>query len=335
MQMKRRTLITTLGLGAVGGLAWLGRERADGGAAQLARHEGHARAFGTSISLTVLYPDAQVARSAIDAALAEVKAVDTLMSLHQESSQLARLNRDGVFDSPDARFVAVLQAGQELARMTGGAFDLTVQPLWNAFESAHEAGGLPDAATIAAARAKVDWQRLQVSAERVALAEPGMGITVNGLAQGYAADRARAVLLQHGIAHALLDTGEFATIGAKDEGRPWMLGVRDPRDAEAVAARLAMDGRALSTSGDYETFFTPDFVHHHIFDPSVGDSPTQLASVTVLAPTGLQADGLSTAFMVLGAERSLAMAASLERVDALLIAKNGRRWTTPGFPTQA
>lgn len=336
MLMKRRTLISaSLGLGALGVLAWSRREAAPAATAALPRHEGSARAFGTTVSLTVLHADEATARTAIDAALAEVKAVDALMSLRQQSSQLSRLNRDGVFESPDARFVAVLQAGQELARMTGGAFDQTVQPLWNAFEAAHEAGGLPDAATIAAARAKVGWQRLQVSPERVTLAEAGMGVTVNGLAQGYAADRARAVLLQHGIAHALLDTGEFATIGAKDEGRPWMLGVRDPRDAEAVAARLAMDGRALSTSGDYETVFSADFRHHHIFDPAVGDSPTELASVTVLAPTGLQADGLSTAFMVLGAERSLAMAERLDGVDVLLIAKDGRRWASRGFPTAA
>ncbi|EGJ09660.1 MULTISPECIES: FAD:protein FMN transferase [Rubrivivax] len=336
MLMKRRTLISaSLGLGALGVLAWSRRDAGPAAADALARHEGSTRAFGTTVTLTVLHADAATARTAIDAALAEVKAVDALMSLRQDGSQLVRLNRDGVLDSPDARLVAVLQAGQELSRLTGGAFDVTVQPLWRAFEAAHDAGGLPDAATIAAARAQVGWQRLQVSPERVTLAGAGMGVTVNGLAQGYAADLARAALQRHGIEHALLDTGEFTTLGAKEGGRPWMLGVREPRDAEAVAARLAMDGRALSTSGDYETVFSADFRHHHIFDPAVGDSPTELASVTVLAPTGLQADGLSTAFMVMGAERSLALAETLEGVDALLIAKDGRRWTSGGFPTAA
>ncbi|MBK1714150.1 thiamine biosynthesis protein ApbE [Rubrivivax gelatinosus] len=336
MQMKRRTLISaTLGLGALGGLAWLGREAGTPAAvAMLPRHEGRAKAFGTTVVLTVLHPDEKTARSAIADALAEVRAVDALMSLHQDGSQLVRLNRDGVLDAPDARVVAVLQSGQDLARLTGGAFDLTVQPLWNAFEGAHEQGRLPDAATIVAARARVGWQRLQVTPERVTLAQ-GMGVTANGLAQGYAADLASAALRRHGIEHALLDTGEFATIGAKEEGRPWLLGVRDPRDAEAVAARIVMDGRALSTSGDYETVFSADFRHHHIFDPAVGDSPTQLASVTVLAPTGLQADGLSTAFMVLGAERSLALAERLDGVDALLIGKDGQRWASKGFPTAA
>jgi len=88
-------------------------------------------------------------------------------------------------------------------------------------------------------------------------------------------------------------------------------------------------------AGDYETFFTPDFLHHHIFDPTTGNSPIELASTSVLAPNALQADGLSTAFMVLGAERSLALAAMLPGVDALLIGKEGQCWRTPGLPALA
>jgi thiamine biosynthesis lipoprotein len=114
-----------------------------------------------------------------------------------------------------------------------------------------------------------------------------------------------------------------------------VLGVKHPRQADAFAARVALAGRCLSTSGDYETFFTPDFVHHHIFDSATGDSPTALASATVLAPTGLMADGLSTAFMVLGAERALALAAQLPQVDALLIHKDGTTRKTANFPALA
>jgi thiamine biosynthesis lipoprotein len=162
-----------------------------------------------------------------------------------------------------------------------------------------------------------------------------MSVTLNGVAQGYAADRALGALLRRGVKHALIDAGEFDTLGRKRDGSAWVLGIRHPRDAEALAARLVADGRALATSGDYETFFTLDFLHHHIFDPATGDSPTELASVTVLAPDALQADGLSTAFMVIGAERALTLAATLANVDALLIGKDGRRWRTPGLPELA
>ena len=88
----------------------------------------------------------------------------------------------------------------------------------------------------------------------------------------------------------------------------------------------------MATSGDYETYFTPDYLHHHIFDPATGDSPTQLASVTVIAPTGLQADGWSTAFMVLGMERAIAQATTMPEVDLMMVDKAGAVWRSAGFP---
>jgi thiamine biosynthesis lipoprotein len=241
------------------------------------------------------------------------------------------LNRTGALERPDPRLTEVLRYAQDLAERTGGAFDITVQPLWDAFTKAKAQGALPSAETLRAARALVDWRGLSVSDEAARL-RPGMAITLNGVAQGYASDRALKAVRRHGIEHALIDAGEFDTLGRKQNDKPWVLGVQDPRDSEKLAARLGLDGRALATSGDYETWFTPDYVNHHIFDPKTGHSPLELASASVLAPNALQADGLSTAFMVLGAERSLALAASLPGVDALLIGKNGQRWQTPGLP---
>jgi FAD:protein FMN transferase len=328
--MNRRKLIwASLGLCSLAATArWI----APGASAEeLKPHTLSGRALGTKVSLLALHADADLARTALAEALAEVQAVDKLMSLYRDDSQLSVLNRAGVLDRPDTRVLEVLRYAQDLSARTRGAFDVTVQPLWIAFTQAKEAGGLPMAEALREARALVGWDRLTVSDDTVRL-EPGMAVTLNGVAQGYAADRALAALRRHGIAHALIDAGEFDTLGRKQHDEPWVLGVRHPRDADALAARLALDGRALATSGDYETTFTPDFLHHHIFDPATGDSPTTLSSVTVLAPTGLQADGLSTAFMVLGAERSLAFAATLPGVDALLIDKNGQRWQTPGLP---
>ena len=209
-----------------------------------------------------------------------------------------------------------------------------MQPLWVAFTKAKAARRGPAVAPrrFATPRALVGWRDLDVSDEAVRLRRPGMAITLNGVAQGYAADRALLAVRRHGIEHALIDAGEFDTLGRKQNDRPWVLGVQDPRDAEGWSRGSRMDGRALATSGDYETYFTPDFVNHHIFDPATGHSPLELASTSVLAPNALQADGLSTAFMVLGAERSLALAATLPGVDALLIGKNGQPWRTPGLP---
>jgi thiamine biosynthesis lipoprotein len=159
-----------------------------------------------------------------------------------------------------------------------------------------------------------------------------MAITLNGLAQGYAADLALAAVRAHGVHNALLDTGEFIGAGSRDGRHPWTLGVPDPRAPARIAATLPLRGRSVATSGDYASAFTPDLVHHHILDPATGDSPRDLASVTVLAPTGIEADGLSTAFMVLGARTAHLLAARLPDVDLMTINKRGVVWKSPGFP---
>jgi thiamine biosynthesis lipoprotein len=329
--MRRRTLLSaSLGLGSLAGLAWVAaRPDARTG---LTPYSGSALAFGTTVGIKVLHDDAPSAQAAIEDALRQVKTVDALMSLHQESSQLYQLNQRGRVDAPDHHLLQVLAFARQLSARTAGAFDITVQPLWQVFSRAAAKGTLPAPDELAAAKALVNWQHIEASARQVRLRTPGMAITLNGVAQGYAVDLALDALRAHGIGHALLDTGEFGSIGGRAADQPWMLGIRHPRQADALSAKLPLDGRMVATSGDYETFFTPDFVHHHIFDPVSGDSPPALASATVLAPTGMMADGLSTAFMVMGADQALALVAQWPEVDALLIDKHGAIRKTANFP---
>lgn len=332
--MRRRTLLSaSLGLGSLASLAYFGAPSV--APTGLMPYSGSDLAFGTSVTIKVLHTDALGAQAAIAQALQQVRYVDALMSLYQERSQIYQLNRHGQVDAPDPHLLQVLNYAQHLAALTHGAFDVTVQPLWQAFSQAQARGALPTPQELAAAKSRVNWQQLKVSKQQVQLAAPGMGITLNGLAQGYAVDLALAALQANGIEHALLDTGEFGTIGSKAGGQAWVLGIKHPRQNNELSAKVPMDNRQLATSGDYETFFSSDFVHHHIFDPASGDSPSTLASVTVLAPTGMMADGLSTAFMVMGADQALALAAQLPRVDALLIHKNGAVQKTGNFPTLA
>jgi thiamine biosynthesis lipoprotein len=295
-------------------------------------HTGATLAFGTTVSVSVVHEDALQAELAIGDALAAAHKVDRLMSVYNAASQVALLNEHGSLGSPDPHLLAVLAKARELSQLTRGAFDITVQPLWSAFRAAAQAGAVPGEAERLAIRSRVGWQRVRASRESVSFAKPHMAITLNGLAQGYAADLAMAALRARGIRNALLDTGEFAAQGERPDHGHWTLGILDPRDRQAIAATLQLDGRCVATSGDYQAPFTPDFVHHHIFDPATGISPQELASVTVLAASAMQADGLSTAFMVLGARKAHALAARLPGVDLMTINKRGVVWKSPGFP---
>lgn len=271
--------------------------------------------------MTVLHADEDVANAALDAAFAELERIESVMSLYRPESQISRLNRDGVLEMPDASLVEVLRFAVGVAEKSSGAFDVTVQPLWKL------KGAKPDATTLAL----VDWRKVELRENRIKLA-PGMAITLNGIAQGFAADAAMRVMRVHGIEHALIDAGEFSAHGMNAENAPWRVGIQHPRERDALAARASLENRCLATSGDYETTFRNDFRWHHILNPHTGESADELASVSVIAPTAMAADALSTALFVLGASRGLDFLHDYPDTDAFLISKDGREFRTKNFP---
>jgi len=286
--------------------------------------------FGTTLSLQAAHEDASTLDHALDAAVAALQRIQSQMSLLDADSALSRLNRDGVLPSPPAEMLELLQTAQAVSRDSEGAFDVTVQPLWLAYANAQREGRLPDAVELAAARALVGWQGLVVSPHELRLRRPGMALTLNGIAQGYAADRVRAVLAAHGICHALIDAGEFAPLGLNAQARPWSLGIANPRDEAALIARLSSDGRCVATSADNATHFSDDLRHHHILDPHTGQSPPALASVTVAAAQGALADALTKVMFVAGPKRLPALAQRWG-VDVLWVDKAGDWCATRGL----
>ena len=287
--------------------------------------------FGTTLSLEAGHADERVLVAALDAAVATLQRIEGQMSLFRDDSALSRLNRDGHLAAAPAPLRELLGIARDVARRSDGAFDPTVQPLWLAFAAAQAQGRLPTADDVAAARARVDWRALVLEKDGgVRLARPGMGVTLNGIAQGYAADRVRAVLRAHGIRHALVDAGEYAPTGRNPAGAPWTLGIADPHAPDRVLARLFADGRCVATSGDDQTTFSADHRHHHIFDPHTGWSPPDIAGVTVAAPSGALADALTKVFFVAGPRRAAAVARHWN-VDALWVDKAGRWDATPGL----
>jgi thiamine biosynthesis lipoprotein len=292
-------------------------------------------ALGTNVSIAARHPSSQLADRAIAAAFDELALVERLMSIYRPDSQVSVLNRTGEMRHPHPHLVEVLRHACQIARRTAGAFDVTVQPLWEAFATASKCQQLPDHSTIEAARAKVDWTQLAVADDTVRLLKPGMKITLNGIAQGFAADRVLAALRSFGVQHALINAGELQSLGNSDRGDAWRVGIQHPRQDDAYVALAELDGRAMATSGDYATRFSPDGRHHHILDPRTGYSPSEICSVTILAASGMMSDALSTASFVLGLESSLALIKKTPGCDAFFVLRNGETVATQGFPLRS
>ena len=289
-------------------------------------------ALGTEVRITAFHKSAKFVQCAIAAAFEELALVERLMSIYQPDSQVSRLNHTGSLRLPHPYMVEVFRHAQHVSALSGGAFDVTVQPLWEVFANAAKARQIPSQLDIDHARQLVDWRQLGVTKDSLTFGRSGMRVTLNGIAQGFAADRILLALRKAGIENALVDAGEILPLGRPARGETWLVGIQHPRQWHAYIALANLDGRALATSGDYATAFSPDGRHHHIFDPQTGYSPTELASVSILAPTAMAADALSTACFVLGAERSLEMIASVPEVDAYFVLKDGETLATSGFP---
>lgn len=327
---RRRFLSLSLGSAAAfaaGGLAWRSFDRKTSENAVTRR----ARALGSDVSMTVMGLPDDKAERALDAAFAELELVEQVLSLYRLNSQLCRLNHDRVLHQPHPYFLAVLAMAEQTSRQSDGAFDITVQPLWELFAACQKQGRLPTDSQITTAQACIDWRAVEVSSDHIRLRAPVTAVTLNGIAQGFAADRAIAVLRDHGVEHALVNSGEVGCLGGKPDGSDWTVGIQHPREPDAYVSLTGLQGRSLATSGDYETTFSTDFSKNHIFDPRTGLSPSELASVSIAAPTAMQADALSTAAMVLGADRTLALIGSLDNVDALMVLKQGRVIRSQGF----
>jgi FAD:protein FMN transferase len=265
-------------------------------------------AMGAMASMTLVHPDRGAAQRLIGRCVAEIDRLESIFSLYRPGSALVRLNRDGVLDHPPLELVELMSWVGALAEQSGGAFDPTVQPLFELY-ARHFAEPSPDPAgpppsRIAETLKLIDHSRVEVTSNRIRLGRPGMGVTLNGIAQGYVTDRIAALLRQGGLTDMLLDLGELSAAGRHPEGRPWRAGIADP--AAPVETLLSVELQeqpkglpALATSGGYGTAFDALRRHHHLFDTKTGHSAARYASVTAAAPSALVADGLSTALCVM------------------------------------
>ena len=321
---RRHFLYCTLGTAGLAGLGAAGWKLR--GAANLKKVSRSSQALGTQVHLTVYAESRSQGERAIDAALAAIDRVEDVMSLYRDDSEIKRLNRVGALENPSPELLEVLQFANQLSKDSDGAFDVTVQPLWELYTK----NALPSPTELAEAHKHVGWQKMAIESHGVLLSD-GAQITLNGIAQGYAADAARAALADHGIEQAILDTGEVSSVGQHVEREHWTVGIKHPRES-GLLGTAQLDGRCLATSGDYESTFGGNHDSHHLFDPATGSSANACASVSVAAPTAMEADALSTACFVLGVERGMKFIESKAGIDALFVAKDGQITRSTNFP---
>jgi FAD:protein FMN transferase len=315
-------------------------QRTDRARAKPARtHDGEWMArdeaiMGTAIRVELWTGDRTRGDAAIAAVMHEMHRIDAAMSPYKSDSELSRINREAASRPVEvtAEMFALLQRSLEFSQASDGAFDITFASVGQLFDYRERIRPSDDA--LAAARAAIGYRnlRLDAGARTVQFARSGMCIDLGGFAKGYAVDSGAAILRRHGIRHGIVTAGGDSHIVGDRRGRPWGIGIRDPRREAGVVAMLPLEDAAVSTSGDYERFFEADGVrYHHIIDPRTGKSPGHVRAVTIIAQDGLTTEALSKCVFVMGVEKGLQFVASRPGVDAVVIDDMGVLHYTTGL----
>lgn len=262
-------------------------------------------AMGASASLSIVGMRRRDAEKLIGEVRNELERLEAIFSLYRTDSAIVQLNRNGYLDAPPLDFLALLSLVNTIHEATEGAFDPTVQPLWRLLA---ETQGAPAASDLVAARGLTGWPKVRIASDRVSFSRPGMALTLNGIAQGYATDRIASLLRAAGITNVLISVGEIAALGTNENRQSWDVGIAEREDKPEEEC-VSLTDLAIATSAPYGTVLSEDGRTGHILDPHTNFSPARWRRVSVIHPSAAIADGLSTAFVLMTPEQIAGAAA--------------------------
>ena len=296
--------------------------------APLQRFEFQQPHMGTLFTIKVYAPDQTTARAGADAAFAKIAALDQMMTDYDPESELMQLCRRPVGEPTRVsdELFEILQEAQRIARLTDGAFDVTIGPVVRLWRRARRAEALPSPEQIARARESVGWQKLKLDSptRTVTLTVPNMQLDLGGIAKGYASDKALEELKRHGLECALVAASGDIAVGSPPPGQKgWPVEIGSLDRTNGVAAKtVLLKHAAVSTSGDTEQFVEIGGKRYsHIVDPRTGIGLTERLQVSILATHATQTDAFATAVSVAGLERGLAIIEAQPGMAGVLVRK--------------
>ena len=292
--------------------------------------------LGTICTIT-LYDDKP--EFVIDKAFNRVKQIEDKMSVNKSGTEL-----DAIAEGSGKKYVKVsddtfyvLEKGKYYSQQSGGSFDITVGPLVKLWGIGTDHARLPEYKEIQAKRALVNYKDLLLDKKnkKVMLARTGMSLDLGGIAKGYAADEAARVLKENGVKHAIINLGgNVLALNSNPQGKPWKIGVQDPFQSRGnVVASLEVTNKTVVTSGIYERYFKKDGkIYHHILNPFTGyPMDNNLASVTLITNTSINADAMTKNAFYLGINKGLDYINSISGLQGIFITKDKKVYITKGL----
>jgi thiamine biosynthesis lipoprotein len=295
-------------------------------------------AMGTFVSMTLIHASRDEAEEAMGQAFEEMDRLSALMNRYDERTAVGELNREGFLNDIPPEVAEVVSRALHYHRLSQGSFDITVKPIIDLFkEKAGESEkALPTEKELRKALEFVDSSNIEIKGRVIAFKKPGMGITLDGIAKGYIVDRASDLLAAHHIRNHLINAGgDIRTMGARADKKPWTVAIQDPSKRRNYPDIVHMNTGAIATSGNYEIYFDREKMFHHVVDPRTGISPEMSTSVSVIAPTTMDADALATGVFVMKPVTGTGFINSLGPCESLIIAKDGTQLKSRGWKSAA
>lgn len=305
----------------------------------LADWVGEARPMmGTEVSVYLWSDEPDLGRQALEEVFAEAERINRLMSTYLDGSEISEINRLAAEQPVVAgeELFRLIQRSLDISELTHGAFDITYDSVGQHYDFRERQR--PDAGTVEAEKENIDYRYVELdeASSSVTFLKEGVRINLGGIAKGYVVERGVNILRGLGIQHAIVTAGGDSRLLGDRRGRPWMVGIRDPREEGQVAISVPLADEAISTSGDYERFFDEDGVrYHHIIRPSTGLPAGGVHSATVFGPDAVFTDALSTSVFVMGVEQGLTLIATLPDYESIVIDSDGSVFYSDGLQTPA
>lgn len=290
--------------------------------------------MGSRFDITVVANNSVLANQYIEMAVAEISRIEKLISSWDPDSQTSLINRQAGNKAVkvDGELFDLIQRAIAISKLTNGAFDISYASMDRIWKFNGATTGMPSQELVEASVRSVGYQGILLDSitQTVFLEKPGAKIGFGAIGKGYAADKAKQLLMANGVSAGIINaSGDMSTWGKHTDGSDWKVAITNPLNKQEAFATLPISEGAVVTSGDYEKYVMIDGKRYaHIIDPRTGYPSTGILSVTVFAPKAELADALATAVFVLGPEVGINRIDQLPSVDCIIIDDSGKVHTS-------
>lgn len=290
--------------------------------------------MGTIIVVDIWHNNANIAAQCSEQVLVEMRRIDALMSPFKASSELAKINRlaaEQAVTISDELF-ELIEFSLAISKKSAGAFDISFASVGYLYD--YKQRQKPSDKTVSKKLKLINYRNIKLNKadKSIRFTQQGVRIDLGGIAKGYAVDNGIGILKKCDIKNGLVSAGGDSRILGDRKGRPWVIGVRHPRNKKDIVLKLPLSNTALSTSGDYERYFIENGKrYHHIIKPDTGKSVESTWSATVIGDESVLTDALSTTLFVLGAKEGLKLIDQYENTDAIIIDAKGKMFYSSGL----